>query len=107
MVLLYIHYNQFKVGSASEKYKLIVGGYTGGDGDYFTAGNQPANNKMFTTLDNDNDLWNNNCAVHSSYQSGWWFHSCTDINPNARKPFYNWLHTAEKIEMKIRLKNCV
>ena len=102
----YIHYNQFKVGSAGEKYKLTVGGYTGGDGDYFAGGNEPANNKMFTTFDNDNDLWGDNCAVQTSYRSGWWFHSCVDINPNAPKPYYNWPNTAEVMEMKIRLKDC-
>ena len=115
--LSYIHYNQFKVGSASEKYKLMIGGHVGGDGDYFTSGDQPTNNRMFTTLDNDNDLWKyGNCAVQPSqtYQSGWWFNNCVDINPNAVKPFYNWPQTAENIEIniiiiiiKIRPKNCV
>ena len=104
--LSYVHYNQFKVGSASEKYKLMIGGYVGGDGNYFTSGDQPTNNRMFTTLDNDNDLWSSNCAIHSSYRSGWWFNRCVDINPNAVKPFYNWPQTAESIEMKIRSKNC-
>jgi len=45
---------------------------------------------MFTTLDNDNNLWNDgNCAVHPSqtYQSEWWLNDCVDINPKAVKPF--------------------
>ena len=29
----YLHYNQFRVGSASEKYPLTVGGFTGVDTD--------------------------------------------------------------------------
>ena len=84
--LSYIHYNQFKVGSASEEYKLTVGGYTGGDGDYFTTGDEPANGRMLTTLDNDNDVYSGNCAV--SWKSGWWFYSCFDINPNIQPPHY-------------------
>jgi len=104
----YIHYNQFFVASSSEKYKLTVGGYTGGDGDYFAGGNEPANNKMFSTLDCDNDLWQEgNCAVYNTYQSGWWFRRCVDINPNALRPYYDWPNTAEVMEMKIRLKDCV
>ena len=104
--LSYIQYNQFKVGSASEKYKLTVGGYIGGDGDYFTTGNHPANGKMFTTLDNDNDLWSSgNCAV--SWRSGWWFHGCFDINPNVQPLYYDHPNIAVNIEVKIRPKDCI
>ena len=105
--LSYIHYNQFKVGSASEEYKLTVGGYTGGDGDYFTAGNEPANGRMFTTLDNDNDLWSNNCATNFRFRSGWWYHSCFDINPNLQPPQYDYPNIAVNIEVKIRPKDCI
>ena len=101
----YIQYNQFKVGSASEEYKLTVGGYIGGDGDYFTTGNEPANGRMFTTLDNDNDLWSSNCAVR--WRSGWWFHSCFDINPNLQPPQYDYPKIAVNIEVKIRPKDCI
>ena len=103
--LSYIHYNQFKVGSASEEYKLTVGGYTGGDGDYFTAGSEPINGRMFTTVDNDNDLWNDNCAAR--YNSGWWFYSCYNINPNVQPPHYDYPNIAVNIEVKIRPRNCI
>ena len=79
----YIHYNQFKVGSASEEYKLTVEGYTGGDGDYFKAA---ASNMKFSTIDNDNDLISAHCA--SSYNAGWWYKNCYDINPNRQPPVY-------------------
>ncbi|XP_065901624.1 fibrinogen-like protein A [Dysidea avara] len=102
--LSYIHYNQFKVGSASEEYKLTVGGYIGGGGDYFS-GIAPPNGRMFSTLDNDNDLWGRNCA--DVYGGGWWFHSCYNINPNAQPPHYNYPNIAINIEVKIRPKNCV
>ena len=100
----YLVLHLFFVARSSEKYKLTVGGYTGRDDDYFAGSNEPANN---STLDRDNDLYENNCAVHSAYQSGWCFHRCVDINPNAPRPYYNWPNTAEVMEMKIHLKDCV
>jgi len=102
----YLHYNQFSVGSAKENYRLTVGGYTGGSGYYFTAGNQPANNKQFTTMDNDNDEWGGNCAV-VGYKGGWWYHSCVDIHPKRQPPYYDWPNTALYMDMKIRPLNCV
>ena len=102
----YIQYNNFKVGNASDKYRLTVGGYTGVDGDYFTAGNEPSHNKKFTTRDSDNDEWSGgNCAVR--YPSAWWFHNCFDINPNIQPPQYNHPNIADQIEIKIRPKNCI
>ena len=99
----YLHYNQFSVGSASDEYRLTVGGYTGGSGDYFTAGNEPANNAKFTTYDNDNDVHGGNCAA----KSGWWYYSCFDINPNYQPLYYDWPNTALFMEMKIRPKGCI
>ena len=82
--LSYLHYNLFKVGSAIAEYPLTVAGYTGGSGDYFTTGNQPPNNTKFSTYDNDNEIWNNNCALY--YGCGWWYYRCFDINPNHQPP---------------------
>jgi len=95
------------VASSSERCDSSdsVGGYTGRDGDYFAGGN--ANNKRFSTLASDIDLWESNCAVYSTLQSGWWFHSCVDISPNAPRPYYDWPNTAQVMEMKICLKDCV
>ena len=101
----YIHYNQFSVGSASEEYPLTITGYTGVSGDYFTTGNEPAINARFTTYDNDNDAAGHvNCAIN--YNSGWWFYSCFDINPNFRPPMSDWPTRALFIEMKIRPRSC-
>ena len=101
----YLHYDQFSVGSASDEYRLTVGGYNGGSGNYFTAGSEPANNAKFTTYDNDNDVHGSgNCAI--SYTTGWWYHSCYNINPNRQPPYYNHPHTAMFMEMKIRPKGC-
>ena len=101
----YLHYNQFSVGSVSDKYRLKVAGYTGGSGDYFTAGNEPANNAQFTTYDNDNDVHGDNCAI--LVNSGWWYYRCYDIHPNRQPPHYDWPNTALYMEMKIRPKGCI
>lgn len=100
----YLHYNKFSVGSASEEYPLTISGYTGISGDYFTTGNEPANNAKFSTYDNDNDVWSSNCAIE--YGTGWWFYSCFDINPNYQPPISDWSTKVLFMEMKIRLKGC-
>ena len=102
----YLHYNRFRVGSSSQEYPLSVGGYTGGSGDYFTAGDQPANNTKFSTYDNDNDATNDNCAISLGSGSGWWYYRCVDINPNHQPPMSNWPATVSYMEMKIRPKGC-
>ena len=57
----YLHYNQFSIGSASEEYPLTVGGFTGVGTDWFA--HQSLNGMKFSTTDNDNDKWGNNCAT--------------------------------------------
>ena len=78
----YLHYNQFSVGSASEKYPLTIGGFTGVGTDWFT--HHPLNGMKFTTLDNDNDQNNANCAA--GFKSGWWYNNCFNININRQPP---------------------
>jgi len=97
----YLHYNQFSVGSAIEKYPLTVGGYSGGSipndqGIYYDG-------MMFSTPDNDNDKSGNNCAA--TYKSGWWYDKCFYININ-RQPL-NVGGTVLFTEMKIRPKDCI
>ena len=106
----YIHYNQFSVGSASEKYPLTVGGYTGVAGDWFNLQDYQQryllNGMKFTTLDNDNDKRDDgNCAAGSS---GWWYNNCADFNfnkqPPTRLPYQTQIFFTE---MKIRPKDCI
>lgn len=100
----YLHYNEFSVGNSSAEYPLTIAGYSGGSGNYFTTGDQPANNAKFSTYDNDNDVWNNNCAIN--YGCGWWYNMCFDINPNRQPPMSNYPTTVLLMEMKIRPKGC-
>ncbi|XP_065896393.1 ficolin-1-like [Dysidea avara] len=55
-----LHYEQFKVASAKDKYKLTVGGFQG-----TTTDPMAHSNKMyFTTKDSNSDQWDRNCAIH-------------------------------------------
>jgi len=97
----YIHYNQFSVGSASEKYPLTVGKFTGEGTDWFAV--RPQNGMKFSTPDNDNDKNSGNCAA--SYKSGFWHNKCYSININKQPPYVGPI--ALFTEMKIRPKDCI
>ena len=97
----YLHYNQFSVGSASEEYPLTVGGFTGVGRDWFIV--EPHNGMKFSTPDNDNDKYSDNCAAY--FKSGWWHNSCFSININRQPP--NVGSSALFSEMKIRPKDCI
>ena len=97
----YLHYNQFAVGSANEEYPLTVGGFTGVGTDDFAI----HNTMKFTTLDNDNDKYDTNCAAQ--WRSGWWYNGCFHININRQPPYVAFDHCVRFSEMKIRPKDCV
>ncbi|XP_037827788.1 ficolin-2-like, partial [Lucilia sericata] len=72
----FARYDHFVIGNAVEKYKLkSLGRYAG------TAGDSLYNqlNAAFSTLDNDNDNSNRNCA--DIRKGGFWFKDCTIVNP--------------------------
>ena len=109
---IFLQYEQFKVASAKDKYKLTVGGFQGTTTDPMAAHNE----MYFTTKDNDNDKWSKNCAIdHYGYNTptgGWWYKGCHHTQPNT---LYNhneaiylnkkW-HPLPFIEIKIRPHNC-
>ena len=112
----FMHYNHFRVGPATDNYRLSISGFTGiTPYDPFDS-NHPLNGQQFTTYDRDNDIWAFNCAVEghgSTAPGGWWHRNCFQINLN-----YNyggphgfiWLgsgwYSPPFIEMKIRPLNC-
>ena len=105
---IFLQYEQFKVASAKDKYKLTVGGFQGTTTDPMEA----HNGMYFTTKDNDNDLWSKNCANYHGPGGGWWHRQCVNIQPNVLyKGTYGvylngkW-HSVSFIEMKIRPHNC-
>ena len=112
----YLHYNTFKVGSATDEYPLTIGGFTGiTPTDPFAT--QKHNGRKFSTYNNDNDLSSNNCAAQDSRakdNGGWWYSKCWSINPNYQynSRWYGSMYLAGTwynprwIEMKIRPLNC-
>ena len=110
----YLHYNIFKVGTASEKYSLTISGFTG------ITPTDPLvhhNGMKFSTYDNDNDLSGYNCAAKvdlAEGNGGWWYKDCWNINLNNKySPEYGSMDLAGTyynprwIEMKIRPLNCI
>ena len=109
---IFLQYEQFKVASAKDKYKLTVGGFRGTAIDPV----MNHNGMYFTTIDNDNDQWHlGNCAVNNwshTTTGGWWYKACANVQINT---FYNhssaiylnyqW-HPLPFVEMKIRPHNC-
>ena len=97
----YYYYNQFSVGSASEEYPLIIGGFTGVGTDLF----KNHNKHNFSTPDNDNDIYFGNCA--SLWKSGWWHTNCISIDMNTQPPYDGNSGRVLFSEMKIRPKDCI
>ena len=106
---IFLQYEQFKVASAKDKYKLTVGGFQGTTTDPMAY----HNGMNFTTRDSDNDQWYKNCAIDNGQPAGgWWFNACPHIQPNAVYSDWfaiylnrNWL-ALSFIEIKIRPHNC-
>ena len=108
---IFLQYEQFKVASAKDKYKLTVGGFQGTTTDPMAY----HNGMNFTTKDSDNDPWYKNCAVDNWSKTptgGWWYNHCERVHPNVLYNYGNgvylnrqWL-TLSFIEMKIRPHNC-
>ena len=104
---IFLQYEQFKVSSAKDKYKLTVGGFQGTTTDPVMY----HNGMNFATKDNDHG----NCALQygpSRPNGGWWYKGCWRINPNN---YYNHMygiylnnkiHALPFIEIKIRPYSC-
>ena len=109
-----LQYEQFKVASAKDKYKLTVGGFQGTTTDPMAY----HNGMYFTTKDNDNDLLpESNCALYHGLNNpigGWWFRGCwvNTIAPNINYKHHNGVYLNKKwhrfpfMEIKIRPHNC-
>jgi len=72
----FAEFDNFKIGGASDKYRLTVGAYTAGDADDGLTYNSGA---MFTTFDQDNADCLFNCV--GGY-GPWWHKCCTFSNLN-------------------------
>ncbi|KAK0061502.1 BpFREP17.1 [Biomphalaria pfeifferi] len=75
----FAQYENFKILSGTEKYKLQTGDYSGNAEDSLSL----HNNLFFSTFDRDNDLHSGiNCAERSS--GAWWYSNCYDSNLNGQ-----------------------
>ncbi|XP_063427381.1 fibrinogen-like protein 1 isoform X1 [Mytilus trossulus] len=72
----YAVYKSFSVGDASTKYQLTIGNYSGNAGD----GMSQFNGMKFSTYDQDNDNYSDNCADHALFKGGWWYNGCWKSN---------------------------
>ena len=78
---IFLQYEQFKVTSAKDKYKLTVGGFQGTTTDPMAY----HNGMNFSTTDSDNDHWSGvDCAQHYGPGGGWWYNQCIHIQPNVK-----------------------
>jgi len=98
----YLHYNQFKVGTASEGYPLTIGRNTQRGTDYFAG----LSGRKFSTPDVDNDaISRGHCAA--AQMSGWWYSSSCNILDINRQPPVLFPNPVRFTEMKIRPFNCI
>ncbi|XP_076099724.1 ficolin-2-like [Mytilus galloprovincialis] len=72
----YAVYRNFSIGDASIKYKLTISNYSGNAGD----GMSYYNGMKFTTYDQDNDKYRDNCAELTLFKGGWWYNDCWTEN---------------------------
>ena len=115
--IIYLRYNKFAVGPATEQFPLTISGFSGYTTDpfnldhTFTTHNDALNTMKFTTRDQDNDRCSCNCAIPGR-RGGWWYNRCTYIHPNSQ---YNYKytiflngqwHSLPFMEIKIRPKYC-
>ena len=108
---IFLQYEQFKVASAREKYKLTIEGFQGTTTDPMVT----LNRMNFSTKDNDNDPFTGNCALHHGPErpyGGWWYSHCGHCRPNSSYnhqytiKLNNEWHTLSFTEIKIRPHNC-
>ena len=110
--IIYLPYNKFAVGPATEQYPITASGFTGYTTDPHLTPSHPnsLNTMKFTTRDQDNDLLRGSCAA--STNGGWWYNKCGHIYPNSQYNNKHAIHLNDQwhslpfIEMKIRPKNC-
>ncbi|KAK6966077.1 BgMFREP21.3 [Biomphalaria glabrata] len=105
----FAQYENFKVLSETEKYKLKIGKYSGNAGNDLSR----HNNMFFTTFDRDNDVGSDtNCADFSS--GAWWYGICFHSSLNGQwgstlsykgmnwYELTGWSNSVSFSEMKIR-----
>ena len=112
-------YGLFKVDGPGTNYTLHIGEAVGSPGTHspdaitHTIGREPGGTP-FTTKDRDNDRHiESNCAAHSGYHGGWWWHVCGEARlTRPHTSGMRWYSgrsfiRVSFVEMKIRPKSCL
>jgi hypothetical protein len=73
----YAEYSSFSIGNESTKYVLNIAGHSGTATDSLVGRH---NGMMFSTIDQDNDIYPRNCA--GRFKGGWWYCNCQSSNLN-------------------------
>uniref|UniRef100_A0A915PTU8 Fibrinogen C-terminal domain-containing protein n=1 Tax=Setaria digitata TaxID=48799 RepID=A0A915PTU8_9BILA len=116
----------FNIGDASQKYSLSISPALAGNLSERTATDRfyyMNNGKSFTTIDQDNDKFQGNCAQFRDF-GGWWHNDCGYVALNGRygdrsskmrnlfwfygsgtRPFINYYIKPKETEMKLRSKS--
>ncbi|XP_062337653.1 tenascin-N [Osmerus eperlanus] len=104
----YAVYDNFKIATARQKFKLTIGKYSGTAGDAMNY----HQGRPFSTVDSDNDIALSNCAL--AHHGAWWYKNCHLANLNGRmgdnthsngvnwEPWKGHLQSLDFTEMKIR-----
>nr|ADQ55819.1 fibrinogen-related protein [Mytilus galloprovincialis] len=74
----YAKYANFNIANEAAKYKMTCSSYKGNVGDSLAR----SIGQNFTTKDQDNDKFPQNCAV--SFKGAWWYKECHDSNLNGQ-----------------------
>ncbi|KAL9982287.1 hypothetical protein ACROYT_G004313 [Oculina patagonica] len=111
----YAKYTTFKVADEGDKYRLLIGGYSGTAGDSMYENIRSTNGMQFSTKDNDNDAVGGSCAL--LYKGAWWYEACHGSNLNGLYHgghhashadgvnWYTWrghYYSLKRTEMKLR-----
>ncbi|XP_074611854.1 microfibril-associated glycoprotein 4-like [Acropora palmata] len=109
--VVFAEYSIFKVTDGSDKYRLLIGGYSGTAGDSMAYHNE----MQFSTKDQKNDLWSSSCA--KTFKGAWWYKTCHRSNLNRQylgghhdtfadginwKAFRGFKYSLKRSEMKLR-----
>ncbi|KAK6113042.1 Fibrinogen beta and gamma chains C-terminal globular domain family protein [Brugia pahangi] len=116
----------FNIGDASQKYSLSISSALAGNLSERTITDRfyyMNNGKSFTTIDQDNDKFQGNCAQFRDF-GGWWHNDCGYVALNGRygdrtskmrnmfwfygsgtRPFINYYIKPRETEMKLRSKS--
>lgn len=95
---LYAKYSDFKVGPASDNYRLTAEGYSGNATDAFgnlISPRHSQNGQQFSTKDADHDRSSLNCA--RDWSGGWWYNRCMNSNLNG---LYDYVDGAQAVSWR-------